>query len=1427
MKRKIAMILCLSMLLGDFAPALQAYGYDSEIAADAVEEGEEAVLTEEEEPLLEAEEQPEAEEKEEAEEEPGAPVDPDKEAVSENDVLTGDDTESASDDEAEVSDNETKEETEDPDGKKTENPIILRNGEPVNKLILFVSGNCTLSVLTEEDVDELDISWKSSSSKIVKVNYSGKAVGVKPGTATITATQKGGKSVSIPVEVKALPTVKTLKIADTGGKSFDYPSVSEGSVKVRSMDITLDAAVCDVLEEELTPSANMSYYVNTDGSTAQVKLIKLALKENHNKKHQAILVADFAISSPGIVQANVTIGNKTASENIIINQNSSGLDPDTPVWVGGQPASGWVGEKIYSSEYVGAAPYRSTFSNRDCLLGTEAISGKEAISYFIKHVYREKADVEVGTWIKTKAWIYPGALFYADPETHKPSWGFFTYKGKVYYTVSGNCGLVRSRENNFTDMSLRDEYLLSVSGEVLTGTILFDEENTLTTDRTKAKELYYGDPDDNGRLKKEVWAPLGKSYTYIGSKICRTLGREEGLQKYNGKWYFMYKDERASGWVWLDDKGKKTTERSKAVTFYYALPETGELIEGEFTVAGKKYWQSIDDENLWWDGYVGKYGKGVPHGAVSSNLLVNVRGLDDPLWRYVDENGAFLNNKLVDRDIRANDELTYHGVWVDQSTDDGLYYGVRLVKGSMVLFNPGIVAYDSEINDRVHLLDETLQNSYFCYMDKKGIVDMDIPDKEKTRKKLYIKNITDDRTGRKSFALYIDEAGRNVPTNALVVVDGSAWYYDPDGKIVKGLITASSNNISSWVYADKTTGELQKNKMISVDGQRYLLDERGFVITRAMTEKKYGLVNMEVDGEDSYFLVSTKGVLLSGFKTVHNRKRYFFPGTYRMATGIFVYKGQYYFARSMDTEEGVVGGKAKGLAETEEGYAWVNKDGTLKQGWIHLNTDDPDDDSKISSVKKAKWSGYFLGSSFLSEEETLYKIGSKWYHFDGDGRMTRGLASLSLNCAYDLDTGRSSLKVSGNFCFANNGRMLTGWSKVNGVKYYFASSDMSGYDPEGKLCYFAKGQRVENAKVTISGKLWSFDAKGMGRKLSSGRVKNADKSFSYVDTVTGENSCGVVRRTGNKWYFYGADGKATATAPIGAFRTLSGTVVYPVFAKKGNLIGVKTAGGLDLTSTLITVNGEYLGLDAKGKPASGVQEGMKDGKPVLVFITKNGTRLKAASGLEIIKSGKDYYLCDTEGYLRTSGSWLNHSADDMTALVELDLKDLVLIRLNGTERKKIRAAEAANEKVMLAVGSDGKLRRSTSLYNGSVKYRTNAYGMVIRGAVTRSGKKYYAGAELGVAVGDVTTLEAVELGSGTVMELSFAVKQDGEISSVKDSEGKAVSGVFTLAESELTICLKDGKIKSGTVKVNHGGIKTKLFFDEDMPVMIGLKTDVM
>ena len=59
------------MLLGDFAPALQAYGYDSEIAADAVEEGEEAVLTEEEEPLLEAEEQPEAEEKEEAEEEPG------------------------------------------------------------------------------------------------------------------------------------------------------------------------------------------------------------------------------------------------------------------------------------------------------------------------------------------------------------------------------------------------------------------------------------------------------------------------------------------------------------------------------------------------------------------------------------------------------------------------------------------------------------------------------------------------------------------------------------------------------------------------------------------------------------------------------------------------------------------------------------------------------------------------------------------------------------------------------------------------------------------------------------------------------------------------------------------------------------------------------------------------------------------------------------------------------------------------------------------------------------------------------------------------------------------------------------------------------------------------------------------------------------
>ena len=125
------------------------------------------------------------------------------------------------------------------------------------KSVEVKKGKSTSSVkIKVNDGDEVK-SWKSSNTKVAKVNKNGKITGVKKGTATITVTTVKGAKVTVKVVVKEvkIPTkkikvsnVKKGKLSLKSGKSFGLnvvitPSNSTDAVKYTSSDnkiVTVD-----------------------------------------------------------------------------------------------------------------------------------------------------------------------------------------------------------------------------------------------------------------------------------------------------------------------------------------------------------------------------------------------------------------------------------------------------------------------------------------------------------------------------------------------------------------------------------------------------------------------------------------------------------------------------------------------------------------------------------------------------------------------------------------------------------------------------------------------------------------------------------------------------------------------------------------------------------------------------------------------------------------------------------------------------------------------------------------------------------------------------------------------------------------------------------------------------------------------------------
>ena len=270
----------------------------------------------------------------------------------------------------------------------------------------------------------------------------------------------------------------------------------------------------------------------------------------------------------------------------------------------------------------------------------------------------------------------------------------------------------------------------------------------------------------------------------------------------------------------------------------------------------------------------------------------------------------------------------------------------------------------------------------------------------------------------------------------------SRRYFGSDGKMGKGWITIGSDKY----FSDSSTGYLKMNSIVTIGGSKYYFDADGKLVTNKMKYAIDGvLYDIDSDGKLSMSVDRTEVMELSG-----------------------------------RVEEAVTGvGGTSGDNGNVNGPHILKADGTVAIGPQVYKIDDNlyfvKDSKGILATGWFEYGGarYYADPSSYALVRGLKKIGGDYYYFLGQtGKMNIGFMKFGSNGVMRY--------------FGPDGKMVTGWQRINGNTYYFSNGQgmmarNEIIDLNGKQYYFKNdGTLVTNqSNYVIDGNTYNIDQNGV------------------------------------------------------------------------------------------------------------------------------------------------------------------------------------------------------------------------------------------------------------------------------------------------------------------------------------------------------------
>ena len=975
--------------------------------------------------------------------------------------------------------------------------------------------------------------------------------------------------------------------------------------------------------------------------------------------------------------------------------------------------------------------------------------------------------------------------YYIDPVSRKAVKGVYSIGGKKYLFDS-SCRLQRGSNILSYVTYDGDRYLVSTTGQLRTGWV-----KLTATEKTYISSMYssmapirnallnhgvYADPS-TGVVADKAWAPLGKGWTFVHDGITVTdedkeFGTYTKISDHSvnndGRvfdYYCFKNDVMLTGFVYFDKNGNYTTA-AKAAYSKYCDPVTGAITSGMITANGKSYIaQTLDVRQV------------------------------NPELKSEEQEGFILPNTFV----------TYNNY---------TYYAQK--DGSLAvskLFKDGEDYYYAQKDGKLARNCKVIINGKACAFDKDGkLIDFSKPENESRAVAYVLKEnalgfteVYAKKKGSKAtdgYSYYYDKAGKekakSIWFSFSVNRSDMKYYLDKNGNFAKGIVAIGDKKY----YFDPSTGVVGSHsntygKVITYSGKPYLINQDGSVETRPGFYDYYS---------GAYVCVKdASGQLAKGLVTIKG-KRYLFKSDYTLniETEASV-NGKVYMvnplARSGSAPEEyyILSKKEIDQILGKSIFMKFNSDGSGYNGWVTIN-------KKKYYYYYGYLMAYMLGGGLeergvmVNPENVMVIIGGKRYFFSHEGYAMSGehvvkkgdyftAMTDSLDFRNDPAPRDMEFYLDPKSCAA-----VTGFKKLGGKTYYYSEADTD---------YALKGEKVKNTTINIKGKYYSFDAEGaVITSNSEGDVlRKADGSYTtgkvkemYYSPRTGKIEKNVLRKTGNKWYYYGSFSNEERYL---ATRNMDGKKITAVFNNDGSINGfVDDSGNRQVNTIIGEAKTGYYFLGANGLPATGmvvlpadVSVDLTGAPGARLFVESDGfteyDKDSTSTEYKMVKSGNKIYV--VKNALTVFDTIEGYQVSDYSSLPQADRTKLdYYSMLYNRTCYVINDYSGATEGRALPVyvNNDGSVKSNTTLvtnerFLGTLHF--NKYGIPKEsyGLLVKAGSGWYLS-----NIHDVASAGSHQwtlYGDGDSVRATLSWDNNKKLKPIVDSKtGKPLNGLYKL-----------------------------------------------